>query len=42
MRARGCRCSRRRSTATALSVELERIDNFAEALHAGHVLPEDF
>jgi hypothetical protein len=28
--------------ALALSVELERIDNFAEALHAGHVLPEDF
>ena len=23
-------------------VELERIDRFAEALNAGHILPEDF
>jgi len=28
--------------ALALSCELERIDRFAEALHAGHILPEDF
>jgi hypothetical protein len=28
--------------ALALSVELERIDRFTEALHAGHILPEDF
>lgn len=25
-----------------LTAELERIDRFAEALHAGHILPEDF
>jgi hypothetical protein len=28
--------------ALALTLELERIDLFAEALHAGHILPEDF
>jgi transcriptional antiterminator Rof (Rho-off) len=28
--------------ALAMTVELERIDSFAEALHAGHILPEDF
>ena len=28
--------------ALALSCELERIDRFADALHAGHILPEDF
>jgi hypothetical protein len=28
--------------ALALSCELERIDRFAEALQAGHILPEDF
>jgi hypothetical protein len=28
--------------ALALSVELERIDRFALALHEGHILPEDF
>jgi hypothetical protein len=28
--------------ALAVSVELERIDSFAAALHAGHILPEDF
>lgn len=28
--------------ALALTVELERIDRFALALHDGHVLPEDF
>jgi flagellar biosynthesis/type III secretory pathway protein FliH len=28
--------------ALAMSVELERIDRFAEALQHGHVLPEDF
>ena len=28
--------------ALAMSVELERIDRFAEALHAGYILPEDF
>jgi hypothetical protein len=28
--------------ALALSLELERIDRFADALHAGHILPEDF
>jgi hypothetical protein len=28
--------------ALAVSVELERIDRFAQALHAGHILPEDF
>jgi flagellar biosynthesis/type III secretory pathway protein FliH len=28
--------------ALAMSVELERIDRFAEALQQGHVLPEDF
>ena len=28
--------------ALALSCELERIDRFAEALSAGHILPEDF
>jgi hypothetical protein len=28
--------------ALALSCELERIDRFAEALRAGHILPEDF
>jgi hypothetical protein len=28
--------------ALAMSVELERIDRFAEALHAGFILPEDF
>lgn len=28
--------------ALAITVELERIDSFAEALHAGHILPEDF
>jgi hypothetical protein len=26
----------------ALACELERIDQFAAALHAGHILPEDF
>jgi len=28
--------------ALAMSVELERIDRFAQALHAGYILPEDF
>jgi hypothetical protein len=28
--------------ALALSLELERIDRFALALHDGHILPEDF
>jgi hypothetical protein len=28
--------------ALALSCELELIDRFAGALHAGHILPEDF
>lgn len=28
--------------ALALTVELERIDAFALALHEGHILPEDF
>jgi hypothetical protein len=28
--------------ALALSLELDRIDCFAAALHAGHILPEDF
>ena len=28
--------------ALAMTVELERIDSFAEALHDGHILPEDF
>ena len=28
--------------ALAMTVELERIDSFAEALRAGHILPEDF
>jgi len=28
--------------ALVLADELERIDRFAEALHAGHILPEDF
>ncbi|HEY7620641.1 MAG TPA: hypothetical protein VH834_12760 [Solirubrobacteraceae bacterium] len=28
--------------ALALSLELDRIDRFAAALHAGHILPEDF
>jgi hypothetical protein len=28
--------------ALALSVELERIDGFAQALQAGYILPEDF
>jgi hypothetical protein len=28
--------------ALALSLELDRIDRFATALHAGHILPEDF
>jgi hypothetical protein len=28
--------------ALAVTLELERIDRFALALHAGHVLPEDF
>jgi hypothetical protein len=28
--------------ALAMTVELERIDRFAEALHAGYILPEDF
>jgi hypothetical protein len=28
--------------ALALASELERIDLFAAALHAGHILPEDF
>jgi hypothetical protein len=25
-----------------MTVELERIDRFAQALHAGYILPEDF
>ena len=28
--------------ALAMSLELERIDRFAQALHAGYILPEDF
>jgi hypothetical protein len=28
--------------ALAMTVELERIDRFAHALHAGYILPEDF
>jgi hypothetical protein len=28
--------------ALALSLELDLIDSFAAALHAGHILPEDF
>ena len=28
--------------ALALSLELDRIDRFVAALHAGHILPEDF
>jgi hypothetical protein len=28
--------------ALAMTVELDRIDRFAEALHADHILPEDF
>jgi hypothetical protein len=28
--------------ALAMSVELERIDRFTAALHAGYILPEDF
>jgi len=28
--------------ALALSLELDRIDRFASALHDGHILPEDF
>jgi ribosomal protein S27AE len=28
--------------ALAMSVELERIDQFADALYAGYILPEDF
>jgi hypothetical protein len=28
--------------ALALSLELDRIDRFADALYGGHILPEDF
>ena len=30
------------ANALAMTLEIERIDRFAAALHAGHILPEDF